>query len=115
MLIVTDKQTLGIGREGSLAGTRETEEESDVAILDADIGRRVKGKLTELDWLEIVLSGGSVWGRRPSVARLTITEKTPFFISPAYSVPRITISMRLKLISTEVVELMPLVKRLAGN
>ena len=37
-----------------------------------------------------------------------MTEKTPFFISPAYSVPRITISMRLKLISTEVVEDMPL-------
>ena len=44
-----------------------------------------------------------------------MTEKTPFFISPAYSVPRMTISMRLKLISTEVVLLMPLVKRLAGN
>lgn len=47
--------------------------------------------------------------------RLTITEKTPFFISPAYSVPRMTISMRLKLISTEVVEDMPFVNRLAGN
>jgi hypothetical protein len=45
----------------------------------------------------------------------TITEKTPFFISPAYSVPKMTISIRLKLISTDVVELMPLVKRLAGN
>ena len=45
----------------------------------------------------------------------TMTEKTPFFISPAYSVPRMTISMRLKLISTEVVDDMPLVKRLAGN
>lgn len=45
----------------------------------------------------------------------TMTLKTPFFISPAYSVPRITISIRLKLISTDVVEDMPFVKRLAGN
>jgi hypothetical protein len=52
---------------------------------------------------------------RVESGRRTMTEKTPFFISPAYSVPRMTISMRLKLISTEVVELMPLVKRLAGN
>ena len=44
-----------------------------------------------------------------------MTEKIPFFISPAYSVPRMTISMRLKLTSTEVVEVMPVVKRLAGN
>ena len=48
-------------------------------------------------------------------ARLTMTEKTPFFISPAYSVPRMTISMRLKLISTDVVDDMPFVNRFAGN
>lgn len=44
-----------------------------------------------------------------------MTEKIPFFISPAYSVPRMTISMRLKLTSTDVVEVIPVVKRLAGN
>jgi hypothetical protein len=43
----------------------------------------------------------------------TITLKIPFFISPAYSVPKMTISMRLKLISTEVDEVMPAVNRLA--
>lgn len=44
-----------------------------------------------------------------------MTEKIPFFISPAYSVPRITISRRLKLTSTEVEEVIPAVNRLAGN
>ena len=44
-----------------------------------------------------------------------MTEKTPFFISPAYSVPRMTISMRLKLISTDVVDDMPFVNRFAKN
>lgn len=44
-----------------------------------------------------------------------MTEKIPFFISPAYSVPRMTISLRLKLTSTEVEEVMPAVNRLAGN
>jgi hypothetical protein len=39
-------------------------------------------------------------------------EKTPCFVSPVYSVP---ISIRLEMILTEVVELMPLVNRLAGN
>jgi len=64
VLIVADKQTLGIRRQRGLAGARETEEESDVAVLDANIGGRVKGKLAELDWLEIVLAGGSVRGQR---------------------------------------------------
>jgi hypothetical protein len=45
----------------------------------------------------------------------TMTENTPFFISPAYSVPRMTISIRLKLISTDVVDDMPFVNRFAGN
>jgi len=44
-----------------------------------------------------------------------MTEKMPFFISPAYSVPRMTISRRLKLTSTDVCDVMPAVKRLAGN
>ena len=57
---------------------------------------------------------GVVAARRGGEGR-TMTEKTPFFISPAYSVPRMTISMRLKLISTEVVELMPFVNLFAGN
>jgi hypothetical protein len=39
----------------------------------------------------------------------------PFFISPAYSVPRMTISFSAKLIATDVDEVMPLVYRLAGK
>jgi hypothetical protein len=46
---------------------------------------------------------------------LTIKLKIPFFISPAYSVPRMTISFLLKLISTEVWEVIPAVNLLAGN
>ena len=41
MLIVSDEQTVGVGRKGGLSGTRKTEEESDVTLLDADVGGRV--------------------------------------------------------------------------
>lgn len=40
--------------------------------------------------------------------------KVPF-ISPAYSVPRMTFSLAAKLIAAEVAEVIPVVKRLAGN
>ena len=36
-----------------------------------------------------------------------MTEKTPFFISPAYSVPRMTISRASMLMATLVVEVTP--------
>ena len=55
------------------------------------------------------------FGALGQAERLTMTEKIPFFISPAYSVPRMTISFLLKLTSTEVAEVMPAVNRLAGN
>jgi hypothetical protein len=38
-----------------------------------------------------------------------MTVNMPFFISPAYWVPRITISPRSKLTAMEVVEVMPVV------
>ena len=41
--------------------------------------------------------------------------KTPFFISPAYSVPRMTTSRSSRLRSTLVLDVMPAVSRLAGN
>ena len=41
--------------------------------------------------------------------------KTPFFISPAYSVPRMTISRVSRHRSTLVLDVMPVVCRLAGN
>jgi len=40
---------------------------------------------------------------------------TDFFISPAYSVPRMTISFSAKLRATEVAEVMPVVYLLAGK
>lgn len=43
VLVVTDKSTLGIGREGGLASTGETEEDSHVALLTL-IGRGVEGE-----------------------------------------------------------------------
>lgn len=48
VLIVTDKSTLGVGREGGLAGSRKTEEDSDVAVL-ALVGRRVESEDVVLD------------------------------------------------------------------
>lgn len=119
VLVITNEETVGVGRECGLTGPRETEEEGDVIVLLADISRGVEGELTKLDGLKVVLkitTKSDVWNIEIFWRRKrTMTEKTPFFISPAYSVPRMTISMRLKLISTEVVELIPLVKRLAGN
>lgn len=58
MLIVSDEQTVGVGRESGLSGTRKTEEESDVTLLDADIGRGVQRELAELDGLQVMLKIG---------------------------------------------------------
>lgn len=55
MLVVTDELAAGIGRQGGLASSRETEEKSDVLFLDADVGGRVEGEGVELDGLEVVL------------------------------------------------------------
>ena len=48
VLVVTDQGTVGVGREGGLAGTRQTEEEGDVAVL-ALVGGGVKGQDVVLD------------------------------------------------------------------
>jgi hypothetical protein len=57
MFIVTNEKTVGVGREGCLAGTRETEEKGDIAIFDTNVGRRVQGELAEFDGLEVVHNG----------------------------------------------------------
>ena len=44
-----------------------------------------------------------------------MTVKTPFFISPAYSVPRMTSSRSSRLRLMLVFDPMPVVRRLAGN
>lgn len=54
VLVVTNKESAGVGRKCGLASSGETEEESDSAVY-ADIGGGVKGELTKLDWLEVVL------------------------------------------------------------
>ena len=135
MLVVANELTGGIGRECGLASAGKSEEERHVVLFHSHISGRVKRELTKFDRLEVVLcdksgsiavhrrrqrkeeakekkrggaTGAHNKGRKRSLGqkqKLTITEKTPFFISPAYSVPRITISIRLKLISTDVVEL----------
>lgn len=43
VLVVTDERSVGVGGEGGLAGTRETEEEGDVAVL-ALVGGGVEGE-----------------------------------------------------------------------
>lgn len=120
VLIITNKQSVRVGRQGSLACAREPKEQRDIVLLDTHIGGRVERQLTEFDGLQVMLCDAMtsvcLVTRNPvTQKRLTITEKTPFFISPAYSVPSMTISIRLKLISTDVVDDMPLVNRLAGN
>jgi hypothetical protein len=55
VLVVTDQETVGVGGKSSLAGTRETEEEGNIVLLLADVGRGVKRELAELDGLEVVL------------------------------------------------------------
>jgi len=55
VLIITDKQAVGVGRECSLASTRETEEEGNIASVLSNICGRVQGQLAEFDRLEIVL------------------------------------------------------------
>lgn len=99
-LIVADEQARRVRAQHRLARAREAEEERDVPLLDANVRGRVQQELPELDRLEVVHDG-----------ELVLLH----LASPAYLVPRMTISMRLKLISTEVVEDMPLVKRFAGD
>lgn len=48
VLVVTDEGTVGVGREGGLASTRETEEEGDIAVL-ALVGGGVEGEDVVLD------------------------------------------------------------------
>jgi hypothetical protein len=116
MFVVADEKTARVSGECSFASTGKAEKEGNITLLNADICRGVKRKLTEFDGLEVMLERWYQWKIAKTISwKHTMTEKTPFFISPAYSVPRMTISIRLKFISTEVVELMPFVKRLAGN
>lgn len=120
VLVVADELAFRVGGEGRLSGSGKTEEKGDVPVL-ALVGGRVERELPELDGLKVVLGaeenatcqprGGAEVGSQ----KRTMTEKIPFFISPAYSVPRMTISFLLKLTSTEVAEVMPAVKRLAGK
>ena len=55
MFVVTDEKTMGISRECGLAGTGKTEKESNVAFVNADIGRGVERELTEFDGLKVML------------------------------------------------------------
>lgn len=55
VLIITDQETVRVGREGGLASTGEAEEESNITLLLADIGRGMKRKLAELDGLKVML------------------------------------------------------------
>lgn len=48
VLVVTDQGALGVGRESGLAGTGETEENGDIAVV-ALVGGRVKGENVVLD------------------------------------------------------------------
>jgi hypothetical protein len=55
MLVVTDEKTVKISGECGLAGTGKTEKESNVTLLNADIGGGVERELTEFDELEVML------------------------------------------------------------
>jgi len=51
MLIVTDEKAARISRKCGLSSSRKTKEEGNIAVLDTDIGRRMKRKLTKFNWL----------------------------------------------------------------
>ncbi len=55
MLVVSDEKTVRVSRQSGLASSRKTEEESDVAFVLSNIGGGMKGKLAELDGLEVML------------------------------------------------------------
>jgi len=55
MLIVSDEQAVGVSGKGGLSSTRKAEEESNIALLDADVGGRVQRELAELDGLQVML------------------------------------------------------------
>ena len=58
VLVVTDKQTVGVGGKSRLSGTGETEEEGNVAVVSLGlVGGRVKRKLAKLDRLQVVHDG----------------------------------------------------------
>jgi hypothetical protein len=107
VLVVADELPRGVSRQSGLSGSGESEEERDVAV-GSLVGGRVKREVAELDGLQVVLrertrvSSSRMRRTTTTTQRLTMTEKIPFFISPAYSVPRMTISFLLKLTSTDV-------------
>lgn len=53
-LVVTDELTQRVGGEGGFSGSRESEEEGNVSV-GSLVGGGVKGELSELDGLEVVL------------------------------------------------------------
>jgi hypothetical protein len=72
VFVVADEETVGVGGEGCLAGTGETEEEGDVTVLHANVGGGVKRKLTEFDRLEIMLAKP----KHKNKSAYSVTEKT---------------------------------------
>ena len=52
VLVITDEETAGVSRKGSLTGTGKTEEKSDITV-GALVGRRVQGQVVELDGLDV--------------------------------------------------------------
>jgi len=57
VFVITDEETVGIGRKSCLSSSRETKKESDVALILADISGRVKRELAKFNWLEIMHDG----------------------------------------------------------
>jgi len=55
MFVVADEKTARVSGECGLAGTGKTEKESNITLLNADIGRRVERELTEFYGLKVML------------------------------------------------------------
>jgi hypothetical protein len=55
VLVVTYEHAVRVRWEGGLAGSRKAEEEGYIALLPANVGRRVKGQLAEFDGLKVML------------------------------------------------------------
>jgi hypothetical protein len=61
MFVVTDEKTLGVSGECGFASTGKTEKESNITLLNADIGRGVERELTEFDGLKVMLERRCEW------------------------------------------------------
>lgn len=116
MLVVSDEGSVWIGGQSCLSSPGQTEEDSDISVLTL-IGRGVESENVVLDWHFVEEDSENSLLQVSMILESDIRSKQQltFFISPAYSVPRMTISLSAKLMATDVPLVIPSVYLLAGK